>query len=68
MISSGLSLFCRFIFLGFGCNKSSHSTWTTFSDGGQSQTLDIQAFGMAHPVFSSTEDPSVYYLRKMKIS
>jgi len=34
MISSGLSLFCRFIFLGFGCNKSSHSTWTTFSDGG----------------------------------
>ncbi len=35
MISSGLCLFCRFIFVGFGCNKSSHSTWTTFSDGGQ---------------------------------
>lgn len=35
MISSGLCLFCRFIFVGFGCNKSSHSTWTNFSDGGQ---------------------------------
>jgi hypothetical protein len=34
MISSGLCLFCRFIFVGFGCNKSSHSTWTNFSDGG----------------------------------
>ena len=30
--------------------------------------LGAMRFGMAHPVFSSTEDPSVYYLRKMKIS
>ncbi len=39
MISSGLCLFCRFIFVGFGYNKSSHSTWTTFSDGGHDPSV-----------------------------
>jgi hypothetical protein len=43
MISSGLCLFCRFIFVGFGCNKSSHSTWTTFSDGGHDLDNTIYA-------------------------
>ena len=35
MISSGLCLFCLFIFQDLDFTKSSHSTWTIFSGGGQ---------------------------------
>lgn len=41
MISSGLCLFRRFNFVGFGVTKSSHSTWTSFSGGGQ---IDLRFF------------------------
>jgi hypothetical protein len=62
MISSGLCLFCRFIFVGFGCNKSPHSTWTTFSVGGHSPKKNYFLLRFPH----ATEIPlniSLIYLQ-----